>query len=97
MNDSYLFAPTCQNIEPNTNAANIVKIILIALYGGFLQYRILCFHKHLTNCDHVFCEYNVSNFNGFEPGEGCSYCLIAASTDLRKGCDVDVILMRNIT
>lgn len=81
--EAYLFEPTSQNMVPNNKALIMVNIILIALYGGLLQYTRFCFHKHLTNCDHVFCENNVSNFNGCEPAGGCAYCLIEPSTPLR--------------
>lgn len=81
--EAYLLVPMSQNMVPNMKAHMIVKNILIALYGGLLQYTRFCFHKHLRNCAHVFCEYIVSNFNGFEPGGGCPCFLIEANTPLR--------------
>lgn len=69
---------------PNIKAAIAVKYILMALYGGLLQYTRFCFHKHKPNWDNVFREYRVSNISGFDPAGGCSNSKIEASTPLRK-------------
>lgn len=55
----YLLVPRSQNIVPNIKAITVVKKILTAVYGGFLQYDKCCFHRHAMHCTMKDWEYCV--------------------------------------
>ena len=66
----YLFLPTPQNIVPNNRAITVVQKYLTAVYGGFLQYDILCFHRQAKHCVRKVCEYSVGKDRSVEPSGG---------------------------
>jgi hypothetical protein len=43
---------------------------LTAVYGGFLQYDILCFHRQAKHCVRKVCEYSVGKDRSVEPSGG---------------------------
>jgi hypothetical protein len=52
----FIFFPRFKNIVPKMRAITVVKKILVAVYDGFLQYDLCCFHRQAMHCVKKGCE-----------------------------------------
>jgi hypothetical protein len=59
-----------QNIVPKSGAITVVYKYLTAVYEGFLQYDVLCFHKQAKHCVRKFWEYYVGKDRSLESSGG---------------------------
>jgi hypothetical protein len=63
---------------PKMRAMTVVKKILVAVYDGFLQYDLCCFHKQAMYCVVKGCEYWFGKNRSLDPGGGVLSSLIKA-------------------
>ena len=67
---TYTFLPKLKKMVPNTKPISVVKKILVAVYDGFLQYDLCCFHRQAMHCMMKDCEYCVGKYKSLDPGGG---------------------------
>uniref|UniRef100_A0A0A9HXR2 Uncharacterized protein n=1 Tax=Arundo donax TaxID=35708 RepID=A0A0A9HXR2_ARUDO len=73
---TYIFLPKFKKMVPNMRAITVVKNILVAVYDGFLQYDLCCFHRQAMHCVMKDCEYCVGKYKSLDPGGGVLSSLI---------------------
>jgi hypothetical protein len=77
-NGTYTFLPRFRKIVPKMRAITIVKNILVAVYDGFLQYDLCCFHRQAIHCVKKDCAYWFGKHRSVDPGGGVLSSLIRA-------------------
>lgn len=63
---------------PKMRAITVVKKILVAVYDGFLQYDLCCFHRQAIHCVKKDCAYWLGKCRSVDPGGGVLSSLIKA-------------------
>lgn len=75
---TYFLKPRSQNNEPHIRARTVVKKNLTAVYCGFRQYDLCCFHKQAKHWTRKDCEYCVGKYMSLESGAGLLSSSISA-------------------
>jgi len=87
--------PKFKKMVLNMRATTVVKKILVAVYEGFLQYDLFCFHRQAMHCAWKDCEYWVGKYESFDLRGGLLSSLTKALFLLQQ-CDVISILRFSI-
>jgi hypothetical protein len=73
---TYTFLPRFKKMVPKIRAITAVKKILVAVYDGFLQYDLCCFHRQAIHCVKKDCACWLGKYRSVDPGGGVLSSLI---------------------